>query len=176
MFVSLNRAGNYLGTLLEIRAQYEDRAEEGSAADPSQEASSPTAEGPEPGVLLAAEQIKPLLALLPELTVNTSKTAVSLYAGKLVVGYVLPRRRGLPRLRAFVGDNCPEWATPDTTYEPWCCIDDWGTNMERVAALLREAPRRRAEDMAAGRDAYRRRAQPAANGGTQAAELAPPAP
>jgi hypothetical protein len=104
--------------------------------------------------------MKPLLALLPELAVKTSKSAVSLYAGKLVVGYAYPRKTGAPRLRAYAGETCPEWVTPDTTYASWCYIDDWTTNLERVVALFKEAPRRRAEDMTAGRDAYRRRAQP----------------
>jgi len=118
------------------------------------------AEGANPAVLSAAEQLKPLLALLPELTVNTSKATVSLYAGKLVVGYAHPRKRGLPRLRVYVGQTCPEWATPDPSYALWCSVGDWSTNLERVVALLKEAPRRRAEDMAAGRDPYYRRAQP----------------
>lgn len=154
------RAGNYLGTLLEIRGQYEDREQEASTAGPPQDAVSLSQTGPDLGVLSAVEQMKPLLTLLPELTVNTSKSTVSLYAGKLVVGYAYPRKKGLPRLRAYIGETCPEWATPDPTYASWCYIEDWSTNLERVVALFKEAPRHRAEDMTAGRDAYRRRAQP----------------
>jgi hypothetical protein len=116
--------------------------------------------GPDPAVLVAAEQMKPLLVLLPELAVSTSKSTISLYAGKLVVGYAYPRKKGLPRLRAYVGDTFPEWATPDPTYASWCYIDDWSTNLERVVTLFKEAPRRRADDLAAGRDAYRRRMPP----------------
>ncbi|HEV3083123.1 MAG TPA: hypothetical protein VGY66_25280, partial [Gemmataceae bacterium] len=96
--------------------------------------------------------------LLPELTIHTSKATISLYAGKLVVGYAYPRKKGLPRLGAYVGNTCPEWGTPDSTYDSWCYIDDWSTNLDRVVVLLKEAPRRRAEDLTAGRDAYRRRA------------------
>ncbi len=154
------RVGNYLGTLLEIRGQYEDKEQEVSTAGPPQDAVSLGHAGPDPWVLAAVEQMKPLLALLPELTVNTSKSTVSLYAGKLVVGYAHPRKKGMPRLRAYIGETCPEWVTPDPTYTSWCYIDDWSTNLERVVALLKEAPRHRAEDMTAGRDAYRRRAQP----------------
>jgi hypothetical protein len=114
-------------------------------------------------VLSAVEQMEPLLVLLPKLTVNTSKSTISLYAGKLVVGYVYPRKKGLPRLRMYVGETCPEWATPDPTYASWCYIDDWSTTLERVVGLIKEAPRCRAEDMTAGRDAYRRRTQPPGN-------------
>src|SRR5205823_312654 len=97
----------------------------------------------------------PILVLVPELTVNTSKATISLYSGKMVVAYAYPRKRALPRVRVYVGENCPEWATPDPTYEPWCFIDDWSTNQERVVALLKAAPARRAEDVLAGRDVYR---------------------
>jgi hypothetical protein len=181
------RAGNYIGTLLQIRGQYEDREHELSAAGqhqneksklrgkfvgddeeanaikkPLQEAvaGSSGTPGPDPAVLVAVDQMKPLLALLSELTVNTSKSAVSLYAAKLVVAYAYPRKKGLPKLRVYVGETCPEWVTPDPTYSSWCYIDDWSTNLERVVALCKDATHRRADDMAAGLDAYRRRTQP----------------
>jgi hypothetical protein len=162
------RAGNFIGTLLEIRGQYEDSEQEAPGTGNPQEAGPLPPAGPDPAVLAAADQLKPLLALLPELTVTTSKAMVSLYAGKLVVGYAHPRRRGLPRLKVYVGETCPEGVTPDTTYEAWCCVEDWDANLERVVALLKEAPRRRAEDMTAGRDAYRRRLQPPTNAVTLA--------
>jgi hypothetical protein len=98
------RGGNYLGTLLQIRGQYEDREQEACTAGTPQDARPPGPEGPDPVVLAAADQLKPLLALLPELAVKTSKSAISLYAGKLVVGYAYPRKTGAPRLRAYVGD------------------------------------------------------------------------
>jgi hypothetical protein len=104
--------------------------------------------------------MKPLLGLLPELTVNTGKSGISLYAGKFVVGYAYPRKTGAPRLRVYVGETCPESVTPDSTYAYWAYIDDWNTDLQRVVALFKEAPRRRAEDMTAGRDAYARRASP----------------
>jgi hypothetical protein len=63
-------------------------------------------------------------------------------------------------------ETCPEWVTPDPTYASWCFIDDWSTNLGRVVALLKEAPRHRAEDLTAGRDAYRRRGP--LHGGTAA--------
>jgi hypothetical protein len=151
------RAGNHIGTLLTIRGQYEDQEHEASAPESAPEAGPVTPEEPVAGVLSAVEQLKPLLALLPELTVSTSKATISLYAGKLVVAYAHPRKRGLPRLRVYVGEACPEWATPDPTYAPWCFVEDWSTNLERVVALLKEVPRRRAEDMTAGLDGYRRR-------------------
>jgi len=157
------RAGNYLGTLLQIRGQYEDKEQEGSTAGPPQDTGATGSVGPDPAVLAAVEQMEPLLVLLPELTVNTSKATISLYAGKLVVGYAYPRKKGVPRLRAYVGETCPEWVTPDPTYASWCYIEDWNTNLERVVALFKEAPRRRAEDLTAGRDAYRRRTQPPGN-------------
>jgi hypothetical protein len=154
------RDGSNIGTLLEVRAQFEDTEQEGEAS--AQEVTH-TPEGQEAAVLLAVEQLKPLLGLLPELTVNTSKATISLYAGKLVVGYAYPRKRGLPRVRVYLGGNCPEWVTPDPTYASWGFIDDWNANVERVVALFKEAPRRRAEDMAAGHDAYRRRLQVPSN-------------
>jgi hypothetical protein len=163
------RGGNYIGTLLDIRAQYEDKEQEGSAAEPGQNGGSPNAGGAEPAVLAAVEQLKPLVALLPELTVKPSKSSVSLYAGKMVVAYAFPRKTGLPRLKVYVGEACPEWATPDSTYAYWCYADDWGTNLERVLTLLKESPRRRAEDMTAGRDAYSRRSQPESSGGPPSA-------
>jgi hypothetical protein len=164
------RGGNYLGTLLHLRGQYEDREHEEDPGGTSQETGASTPAGPDPAVLSAAEQLKPLLALLPELTLNTRKATLTLYAGKMVVGYAYPRKKGLPRLRAYVGDACPEWATPDPTYESWCNIEDWSTDLGRVVALFKEAPRRRAEDMTAGRDAYRRRAQPPDNAVAHSAE------
>jgi hypothetical protein len=154
------RGTNTIGTLLEIRGQYEDSEQGASAAETPPDAETVEPEGPTPGVLSAVEQLKPLLGLLPELTVNTSKSTITLYAGKLVVGYAFPRKRWLPRLKAYVGETCPDWVTPDPTYASWGYTDDWGTNVERVVALFKEAPRRRAEDMTAGRDAYRRRPQP----------------
>jgi hypothetical protein len=154
------RAGNYIGTLLEIRGQYEDREEEGGAGGSDSGSESVTSHGHDTGVVAAAEQLKPLIALLPELTLKTSKSSVSFYAGKLMVAYAYPRKSGLPRLRAYVGETCPDWVTPDPTYASWGYIDDWSTQVERVVALLKESPRRRLEDMAAGRDAYRRRVQP----------------
>jgi hypothetical protein len=156
------RGGNQVGTLLELRSQYED-AEEGVPTEPPQDAgpSVPAAlAGPDPMVLAAVDQLKSLLGLLPEVTANTSKTGVSLYVGKAVVGYAYPRKRGLPRVRVYVGETYPEWTTPDPTHAAWCYIDDWNTNIERVVALFKEASRRRAEDMMAGRDPYRRREQP----------------
>jgi hypothetical protein len=164
------RGGNHIGTLLQIRGQYEDKEQEATTAGPPQDGEELASVGPDPAVLSAVEQLEPLLLLLPELTVNTSKSTISLYAGKLVVGYAFPRKRALPKLRAYVGDDCPEWVTPDPTYASWCYIDDWNTNMERVASLFKEAPRRRAEDMAAGRDVYRRRTQPPANAVSLSAE------
>ncbi len=107
------RGGNQVGTLLELRSQYEG-AEEGAPAEPPQDTglSVPAAPaGPDPMVLAAVDQIKPLLGLLPEVAANTSKTGVSLYVGKAVVGYVYPRKRGLPRVRVYVGETCPDWAT-----------------------------------------------------------------
>jgi hypothetical protein len=157
------RGGNQVGTLLEIRGQYEDREQEASGSGPLQDAESPTPEGPDAAVLAAVEQLKPLLGLLPELAVKTSKATVSLYAGKIVVGYAHPRKTGLPRLRVYAGEACPEWATPDPTYAYWCYLEDWSTNVERAVALFREAPRRRAEDLTAGRDAYTRRSPAAGN-------------
>jgi hypothetical protein len=154
------RGGNQIGTLLEIRGQYEDREEEGTPAGAAPEGEAQGPVGPDAAVAAAADQLKPLLGQLPELTVNMSKSTVSLYAGKLVVAYAQPRRRGLPRLRVYAGEACPGWATADPSYEAWCYVDDWNTNLDRVVALLKEAPQRRAADMAAGRDAYRRRAQP----------------
>ena len=156
------RGGNQVGTLLELRSQYED-AEEGAPAEPPQGAgpSAPAAlAATDPMVLAAVDQLKPLLGLLPDVVANTSKTGVSLYVGKAVIGYAYPRKRGLPRVRVYVGKTCPEWTTPDPTHAAWCYIDDWNTNIERVVALFKEAPRRRAEDMMAGRDPYRRREQP----------------
>jgi hypothetical protein len=97
---------------------------------------------------------------LPELTVNPSKSGISLYAGKLVVGYAYPRRKGMPKLRVYVGETFPDWATPDPTYAFWCYIDNWSANIPRVISLLKAAPRRRAEDLAAGKDAYARRGDP----------------
>jgi hypothetical protein len=164
------RGGYYLGTLLQIRGQYEDREQEASTAGPPQDAKSPGPEGPDSAVLAAADQLKPLLNLLPELAIKTSKSAISLYAGKLVVGYAHPRKTGAPRLKAYVGETCPEWATPDPTYASWCYVDDWNTNLERVVALFKDAPRRRAEDMTAARDAYRRRPQPPGSPGSPPAE------
>lgn len=157
------RAGNFIGTLLQVRGQYEDKEQEASSDGPPQDAELSTLVGPDPAVLIAVEQMEPLLVLLPELTVNTSKSTISLYAGKVVIGYAFPRKKGLPRLRAYVGDVCPDWATPDPTYAAWCFIDDWNSNLDRVVTLLREAPHRRAEDVTGGRDAYRRRPQPPSN-------------
>jgi hypothetical protein len=154
------RAGSYIGTLLQIRDEYEDKDQESSTAELSEDSGPFKSDSPDLLVLSAVEQMKPLLALLPELTVNTSKSTASLYAGKLVVCYAHPRKKGLPRLRVYVGEACPEWATVDPTYSSWCYVDDWSTNLERVVALLKEAPLRRAEDLAAGRDPYRRRVQP----------------
>ena len=153
------RAGSYVGTLLQIRDSYEARDQEAAPADLAQDPEMISPGGSDPLVLSAVEQLKPLLTRLPELTVNTSKSTASLYAGKLVVGYVHPRKKGLPRLRVYVGETYPEWATVDSTYSSWCYIDDWSMNLERVVALLKEAPLRRAEDLAAGRDPYRRRMQ-----------------
>src|SRR5262249_30865575 len=86
------RAGDPLGTLLQIRDQYEDRGQAVSATGSPQEDESkrgdPESSGPSgPGsaVLAAVDQMKPLLSLLPELTVKTSKSTVSLYLGKLCV-------------------------------------------------------------------------------------------
>ena len=155
------RDGNDIGTLLEIRAQYEDKEEEdaGESAASAEDASGAPIEAQEAGVTVAMEQLKPLLGLLPELTPNAAKATISLYAGKLVVAYAYPRKKGPPRLRVFVGETCPEWATPDPTYAVWCYIDDWSENIERVVALCKEAPRRRAADLAAGAEPYRRRAE-----------------
>jgi Restriction Enzyme Adenine Methylase Associated len=164
------RAGSYIGTLIEVRGQYEDREQEGAAAGPAQDLGAAAPAGPDPAVLAAVDQLKPLLALLPELTAHPSKSGVSLYAGKLVVAYAYPRKRGLPRLRAYVGETCADWVTADPTYASWCYIDDWDANLERVVALLKEAPRRRAEDMTAGRDAYCRRAQLPGMGSAVSAE------
>jgi hypothetical protein len=156
----VQRLGNTIGTLLEIRAQYEDKEQDLTPGGPLQEPSSHGSEGQEASVIAALEQMKPLLTKLPDLSVNTSKVTISLYAGKIVVGYAYPRKKGLPRLRVYVGESCPEWATPDPTYEAWCFTEDWSTNLDRVVSLVKNAPHRRAEDMTAGRDAYRRRGQP----------------
>lgn len=77
------RAGNYIGTLLQLRGQYEDKEEEASIAGTPQEAASPGSEETDPMMVCAVEQMKPLLTLLPELTIHTSKATISLYAGKL---------------------------------------------------------------------------------------------
>jgi hypothetical protein len=156
----VQRGGNYIGTLLEIRGQYEDREQGAPTVGSQQDDGLAAPEGPDAGVLNALEQMKPLLALLPELIVKTSKATISLYAGKLVVAYAYPRKTGVPRLRAYVGETCPDWVTADTTYASWCNIDDWNTNLERVVALINEAPQHRNDDMTAGRDAYRRRSHP----------------
>jgi hypothetical protein len=157
------RAGNQLGTLLEIRGQYEDKQQQESTDAGPEEEGPHSTEGQDAAVLGAVDRMKPLLALLPELTVNPSKSTISLYAGKLVIGYAYPRKKGLPRLRIYVGERCPKWATSDSTYEAWCYADDWGTNLNQVVALLRAAPGCRSLDMTAGRDAYRRRTQPPAS-------------
>jgi hypothetical protein len=153
------RGGADIGSLLDIRAQYEDKEEEPAAERTAQEGGGEAVEGPDPSVLAAVNQLKPVLALLPELTVKVAKSSASLYAGKLLVGYAHPRKKGPPRLRVYVGETCPDWAIPDPTYAPWCFIDDWPTSVERVVALLKDAPRRRGEELAAGLDAYRRRAE-----------------
>jgi hypothetical protein len=164
------RGGTYIGTLLEIRAQYEDKEQEASVSGSPQDGGSPIPDAPDSAVLVAVEELKPLLTLLPELTVKASKATVSLYAGKMVVAYAYPRKTGLPRLRVYVGGACPEWAIQDNTYAYWCYADNWSTNQDRVLALLKEAPRRRAEDMTAGREAYTRRAQSPANLATPAGD------
>jgi Restriction Enzyme Adenine Methylase Associated len=151
------RGTEEIGSLLDVRGQFEDKEQELAVAGAVHQDSSDT---PDDAVHTAVDQMKPLLGLLPELRVNTSKSTISLYAGNLVVGYAFPRKRGMPRVRVFVGEVCPEWATPDTTYSAWCYVDDWINNVQKVVALLKDAPRRRAEDMTAGRDAYRRRPQP----------------
>ena len=146
-----------------IQAFTENRVngyQETSAAGPHHEGGTRDSGGPGSAVGLALEQLKPLLALLPELTAKASKSMISLWAGKVAVGYAYPRKGGVPRVRAYVGDGCPDWAKPDPTHAAWCHVDDWSSNLERVAALFREASRRRAEDMTAGRDPYRRREQP----------------
>ncbi len=155
------RDGNDIGTLLEIRAQYEDKEQADDSTPPAKEPDAPIAEAAESFVNMAMDQLKPLLGLLPELTPSAGKTTISLYAGKLVVAYAHPRKRGLPRLQVFAGEACPEWTTPHPTYLAWCYVDDWSANVERVVALCKEAPRRRAADLAAGQDPYRRRAEKA---------------
>jgi hypothetical protein len=94
------RAGNAVGTLLEIRGQYEDREAEASPAEAVPDAGTPVPDGGDSTLDSAVDQMKPLLALLPELRVHASKASISLYAGTLVVGYAYPRKKGLPRLRA----------------------------------------------------------------------------
>jgi hypothetical protein len=153
------RDGNDIGTLLEIRSQYEDKEQEGDSSSATKEPDAPGGENAESQVNAAMDQLKPLLGLLPELTPSAGKATISLYAGKLAVGYAYPRKRGAPRLKVFTGEACPEWAMPDPTYAAWCYVDDWPGNIERVVALLKEAPRRRAEDLAAGQEPYRRRAE-----------------
>jgi hypothetical protein len=153
------RGGTDIGSLLDIRAQHEDKEEEPAAERAAQEGGGEAVEGPDPSVLAAVEQLKPVLALLPELTVKVAKSSASLYAGKLLVGYAHPRKKGPPRLRVYVGEICPDWAIPDPTYAPWCFIDNWPSSLERVVALLKEAPRRRGEELASGLDAYRRRSE-----------------
>jgi hypothetical protein len=153
------RAGSDIGSLLEIRSQYEDRGEEATGATEGLDDGAQGNQGPDPAVLVTVDQLKPLLGLLPELTANPSKSSVSLYAGKLLVGYAYPRKRGVPRLRVYVGETSPEWASPDPTYAAWCFVEDWSGNVARVVALLKEAPRHRGEELAAGLDAYRRRAE-----------------
>jgi hypothetical protein len=161
------RDGSDIGTLLEVRSQFEDWEQ---ADDPSSagKASDVLTAGPgESAVGVAMEQLKPLLALLPQLTPSAAKASISLYSGKLVVAYAFPRKRGLPRLKVFVGETCPDWVTPDPTYAAWGYVDDWSSNVQRVVALCQDAPRRRAEDMAAGVDAYRRRSPGGHNGASQ---------
>jgi hypothetical protein len=82
---------------------------------------------------------------------------VSLYAGKRVVGYAHPRRMRPPRLRVYVGEACPEWATPDPTYESWCSVDDWARTWSELSRSSR-TPR-----VAAPRT-WRRGATPTAGG------------
>jgi hypothetical protein len=153
------RGGTSIGTLLQIREQYKDSEPEESTAGVPQDTEPSGSSEPSPGLLATVEQMKPLLGLLPELTVKTSKSTVSLYCGKVVVGYASPRKKELPRLRIYVGEKCPDWATPDSTYTYWCYIENWSTNLERVVALFKEASRQRAEDITLGRDAYTRRQQ-----------------
>jgi hypothetical protein len=164
------RAGNYLGTLLEIRGQYEDQEQTGSPAGAAPEPGAVGPEGTETAVQAAIDQMKPLLGLLPELTVNASKTSASLYAGKLVVGYAHPRKKGLPRLMVCVGDAQPEGTTPHPGYAAWAFLEDWHANVQRSVTVLKEAPRRRAEELAAGWDAYRRREHPTDSAGPVAAD------
>ena len=159
------------GSLLELRGQYED-AEGAAPAELPQDAGPSAPAGPDSTALAAVDQIKLLLGLLPEIAINTSKSGVSPLRRQSGCRLAYPRKRCLPRVRVYVGETCLEWTTPDPTDAAWCFIDDWKTNVERVVALFEEAPRRRAEDMMAGRDPYRRREQPL--GGTEPLTLAPP--
>src|SRR5262249_40643874 len=85
------RGGSHIGSQLEVRAQYEDKGDEGEETS-SQESGPQAPEGPDPSVLLAVDQLKPVLGLVPEITANASKATVSLYAGRLLVGYAHPRK------------------------------------------------------------------------------------
>ncbi|HLN32537.1 MAG TPA: hypothetical protein VK395_32715 [Gemmataceae bacterium] len=156
----VQRGGQDIGSLIELRAQYEDRQQVESPTAEAQGPEAPAEVDNNPAVTLAAEQLKPLLGLLPELMVNPSKSGISLYAGKLVVAYAYPRKKGMPKLRVYVGETFPDWTTPDPTYAFWCYVDDWIANIPRVVNLLKAAPRCRAEDLAAGKDAYARREDP----------------
>jgi hypothetical protein len=151
------RGGNSIGTLLEVRGEYEDSEQGALRAEGAQGSGAQTEEGPDPVVQAALEQMKPLREQLPELTAHATKSSVSLYVGKLLIGYAYPRKRGGVRLRIYTGDVCPEWTTADPTYAAWCYVEDWAAVPEQTVALLKDSPRRRAEDMAAGRHAYHRR-------------------
>ena len=161
----VRRNGNDIGPLLDIRSQYEDKEQqrEDEGASPTKETGGTPTEATESAVAIAMEQLKPLLGLLPEMAPSAAKATISLYSGKLVVAYAYPRRTGLPRLRVFVGEICPDWATPDSTYAAWCYVDDWSENLERVVALCKDAPRRRVAESAAGQAPYRRRSEKSGN-------------
>jgi hypothetical protein len=149
------RSGVDLGSLLEIRSSFEDRKE-------ADEAAAHDSTGTEDGQAnqeATIGQLKPLLGLLPEVTVTTSKSAVTFYIGKIAIAYARPRKRGLPRLDIYVGDNCPDWCSPHSTYAAWCDAGDWSENIPKVVELIKLAPRHRSDDMALGKEPYRRRAE-----------------
>jgi hypothetical protein len=151
------RAGVEIGTLLRLR----DKLDDDGQGEHSEGQGPETADAETGGEELQEDtvrELKPLLGLLPEVTIQTSKSAVTFYIGKLAFGYAKPRKRGMPRLDVYVGDVCPDWCSPNATYGAWCEVEDWAENLAKTVELIRAAPRRRADDMAAGKDPYRRRA------------------
>jgi hypothetical protein len=90
---------------------------------------------------------------------RSSTLTIGLNAGQIAVGYAKLRNRGLPRVEIYVGDHCPGWCSPHTTYGEWCDVGDWSQAVAKVVDLVRVAPRPRADDMAMGKEPYRRRTE-----------------